>query len=181
MPRSANQRVRPLGHGALIYVLQNSGIILLVRILHQLSQAPANVNFPRIARALSFKPIWNVTAAFIGWKVSAKKACVKIHIVWHAIKNIVSNKYTLFDLLCFSHSNCGSPPAKSYANKRTFWKKNSGIYTAGSNQLSLDHRSNALHTELYRRYNVLELSKYRQWINITRGCAMRKRDWVILV
>ena len=28
----------------------------------------------------SFKPIWNVRAAFIGWKVSAKKACVKIHI-----------------------------------------------------------------------------------------------------
>ena len=61
-------------------------ILTSVRILWKLSQAPAIVNFPRIARAQSFKPIWNVRAAFIGWKVSVKDACVKIHIVWHAIK-----------------------------------------------------------------------------------------------
>ena len=60
--------------------------VQIVRIPQKSSQAPANVNIPRIARALSFKPIWNVRAAFIGWKVSVKKACVKIHIVWHAIK-----------------------------------------------------------------------------------------------
>ena len=60
--------------------------IQIVRIPPKPSQAPANVNFHRIARALSFKPIWNVRAAFRCWKVSAKKACVKIHIVWHAIK-----------------------------------------------------------------------------------------------
>ena len=47
--------------------------LYLVRIHLKLSQAPANVNFPWIARAQSFKPIWNVRAAFIGWKVSAKK------------------------------------------------------------------------------------------------------------
>ena len=61
-------------------------MITSVRILWKLSQAPANVNFPWNPRAQSFKPIWNVRAAFIGWKVSAKKACVKIHIVWLAIK-----------------------------------------------------------------------------------------------
>ena len=48
--------------------------IQIVRIPRQLSQAPANVNFPRNARALSFKPIWNVTAAFIGWKSLREKS-----------------------------------------------------------------------------------------------------------
>ena len=55
----------------------------------KLSQAPTNVNFPRIARAQSswsFKLIWNVRAVFIGWTIYTKKSCVKTHIVWHAIK-----------------------------------------------------------------------------------------------
>ena len=69
--------------------------LYIVRITQQLSLAPANVNFPRIARALSFKPIWNVTAAFIGWKVSVKKACDNIHIAWHAIKIYWTPKETL--------------------------------------------------------------------------------------
>ena len=58
----------------------------LVLIHWKLSQAPANVTFPWIAHAQSFKPVWNVRGVFIGWKVSMKKACVKIHVVWHAIK-----------------------------------------------------------------------------------------------
>ena len=61
-------------------------LLRTVQIPWKLSQASANINFPWIARVLSFKPIWNVIAAFIGWKVCAKEACVKIHIVWHAIK-----------------------------------------------------------------------------------------------
>ena len=81
--RYLNHYGPPVFHISYVYT---RNFLTSVRILQQLSQAPANVNFPRIARALSFKPIWNVTAAFIGWKVSAKKACVKIHIVWHAIK-----------------------------------------------------------------------------------------------
>ena len=78
-------------------------MIYPVRILWKLSQAPANVVFPGIAHVQSFKPIWNVRAAFIGWKVSAKKACVKIHIVWHAINityidNIQSTSLNKLDL-----------------------------------------------------------------------------------
>ena len=43
--------------------------VYLVRIHWKLSEAPANVNFPLIARAQTFKQILNVRAAFI---VSAK-------------------------------------------------------------------------------------------------------------
>ena len=64
-------------------------------------------------------------------------------------------KYTLFHSLRFSHSNCVSPPVKTYVNKRTslgrkLWR------TVGSNQQSPDHRSSILPTELYRRYEVLD-------------------------
>ena len=49
-------------------------------------------------------------------------------------------------------------------------------------QQSLDHRSDALPSALLRRCKVLDLTaKYRQWINIKRGCALRKRGSVILI
>ena len=32
-------------------------------------------------------------------------------------KNLISKQYTLFDLSSFSHSDCGSPSVKTYANK----------------------------------------------------------------
>ena len=52
-------------------------------------------------------------------------------------------------------------------------------------QQSLDHRSDALPSALLRRYEVLDLTynvaKYRQWINIKRGCALRKRGCVMLI
>ena len=34
-------------------------------------------------------------------------------------KNLVWNQYTLLDSLRFIHSECGSSPVKTYANKRT--------------------------------------------------------------
>ena len=34
-------------------------------------------------------------------------------------KNLAWNKYTLFDSLRFNHSNCGSPPVKTYVNKQS--------------------------------------------------------------
>ena len=41
--------------------------------------------------------------------------------------------FDLFDPLRFSHSNCGSPPVKTYANKQTLLVEKSWR-TAGSNQ-----------------------------------------------
>ena len=38
-------------------------------------------------------------------------------------KNIVWNQYTLFDSSRFSHSDSGSAPVKTCANKRTFLKE----------------------------------------------------------
>ena len=34
-------------------------------------------------------------------------------------KNLAWKQYTLFDSLRFNHSNCGSPPVKTYANKQS--------------------------------------------------------------
>ena len=61
-------------------------------------------------------------------------------------KNLVWNQYTLFDSLRFIHSECGSSPVQTCANKRTLLEKI--VFTAGSNQRPLDYKSNAFPTEL---------------------------------
>ena len=38
-------------------------------------------------------------------------------------KNLVSHQYTLFDSSRFSHSDCGSSPVKTYADKKTLFEK----------------------------------------------------------
>ena len=64
--------------------------------------------------------------------------------------------YTLIDPLRLSHSNGGSLHEKTYANKQTLLKKY--WRTASSIQLSLNRQSNALSTELYLRYEELDLT-----------------------
>ena len=46
-----------------------------------------------------------------------------------------SNMNILFDSLRFSHSECGSSPIKTYANKRTLLKKYNGAYWARTSNL----------------------------------------------
>ena len=73
-------------------------------------------------------------------------------------KNLVWNHYTLFDSICFSHSNCGSPPLKTYANNRTLLEEKKWR-TAGSNQhCPATSRSSYLPCELYSRYEILDLT-----------------------
>ena len=77
-----------------VKTLQNcldARLLMFDLINRKLYRSAANLTFPRIARTQSFKPLWNVRAAFIGWKVSPKKACVKIHKVWHAIKKYITD------------------------------------------------------------------------------------------
>ena len=68
-------------------------------------------------------------------------------------------------------------PTKQTLLEEKHWR------TAGSNQQSLDHRPNALPTEMCQpiRSTGFNLAKYRQWIYITRCCTMRKRGSVILL
>ena len=58
-------------------------------------------------------------------------------------------------------------------NKRTVLEKK-WWYTANSTKHSLEHRSNALPTELYRQYELLDLNLVNigSGKNITRACAM---------
>ena len=59
------------------------------------------------------------------------------------------NQYTQFGQSRFSHSDYGSPPVKTYANKRKLLEEKQWR-TVGSNQQPLNYRSFALTTELRR-------------------------------
>ena len=70
----------------------------LVRIHWKLSQALVSKRkFPSNRSCAIIQTIRNVRAAFIGWKVSAKKS-VKIHIVWHAIRIYKATVVFIFSL-----------------------------------------------------------------------------------
>ena len=62
-------------------------------------------------------------------------------------KNLVSNQYTLFYLSRFSHSDCGSSPVKTSANKQTLLEEKEW-FTVGSNQQPLGYKSNTFSTGL---------------------------------
>ena len=75
-------------------------------------------------------------------------------------KNLVSNQYTILDSSLFSHSDCGSSPVKTYANKRALLEEKKW-HTVDSNQQPLDYNPNAFQTELRRLvYIEWELNFY---------------------
>ena len=90
-------------------------------------------------------------------------------------KKRIWNQYTLFDSLCFSQSNCGSRSVKTYTNKR--WRKKSGVQRARTSiTCPAIAKSSFLRSTIWDIYPIqntrFNLAKYRQWVNVTRDCAM---------
>ena len=72
---------------------------------------------------------------------------------------LVSNQYTLYDLLRFSHSDCGSLPVKTCANKWLLLEEKKW-HTLGLSQQPLDYRHFVFPSELRRSIGRVGLNFY---------------------
>ena len=108
---------------------------------------------------------------FVDMRISVKRMIQVSSVIFQSfiakLQRNIQLTYLIFDILRFSHSSCGSPPVKTYVNKRTLFEEK-WLRTEGLNQQSLDPRSNALHTELYSLVGI-HLYRRRPTIRITEA------------